>query len=104
MGKNVCKQKKHREQHVNKEPTQVQGCEASGNLHQKDTEFSQSFGGIWDFGKDTKQLSNINVDLTDIIQNIAETRLKRVDDGIQNVQQVLTKMIKVINKQENRRI
>lgn len=49
---------------------------------------------IRDFSRDTKQLTEIISELTNVDQKIAETRIEKVEDHVQNVEQTLSKMKK----------
>lgn len=109
MGKRDANKKNGAEQAANQEnednnssPTPAQDVGANSNAN---VSLINVLEEIRDFRRDIKeQLSDIKSELTNVKQNIAlaETRIEGVEDWVQNVEQVLAKMAKGINNQENK--
>lgn len=90
----------------NSSPTQDGG--ANANSQSDDTEsLTKVLEEKRDHRKDTKhQLNHIFSELDSVYRKIAEaeTRIERMEDGVQNMEQVPSKMIKAMDQQENKRL
>lgn len=104
--KYAARERANKENAKNSSPGEVQDEEAnasttiSANLADS-ANIAKVLEEIRDFHKEL-QLNDIKSELTNLNQAEVETPIEKTEDHVQNVEQVLNKMIKMINQQENK--